>query len=121
MIQHEYISELRDDVGTLTPKLEKLIHVLEWVLVEEFTGPGWCGVGHHPHECAWLANAFVAKTLLGLDATVDLIDRLAVDRALRRLSRRLRQSDGDGPGVARNVLPPRSRPSSGNVRKRWRR
>ncbi len=42
-------------------------------------------MGRHPHERAWLANAFVAKSLLGLDATVDLIDRLTVDRALRRI------------------------------------
>ncbi len=85
VVQHELIPELRDEVGTLTPKLEKVIHVLEWVRVEEFTGPGWCGVGRHPHERAWLANAFVAKAVLGLDATVDLIDRLAVDRALKRI------------------------------------
>jgi len=85
VVQHELIPELRDDVGTLTPRLEKVIHVLEWVRIEEFTGPGWCGVGRHPHERAWLANAYVAKAVLGLDATVDLIDRLAVDRALRRI------------------------------------
>jgi hypothetical protein len=85
VIQHELIPELRNDVGPLTPKLEKVIHILEWVRIEEFTGPGWCGVGRHPHERAWLANAFVAKAVLGLAKTAALIERLSIDRALRRI------------------------------------
>jgi hypothetical protein len=36
-------------------------------------------------ERAWLANAFVAKAVLGLTTTVGLIERLTVDRALRRI------------------------------------
>ena len=85
VVQHELIPELRNDVGTLTPKLEKVIHILDWVRIEEFTGPGWCGVGRHPHERAWLANAFVAKAVLGLATTAALIERLTTDRALRRI------------------------------------
>ena len=34
VIQHELIPELRYEVGPLTPKLEKLIHLLEWVRIE---------------------------------------------------------------------------------------
>ena len=67
VIQHELLPELRNDVGTLTPKLEKLIHTLEWVRIEEFTDSTWCGVGRPPHERAWLANAFVAKAVAGAD------------------------------------------------------
>ena len=37
VIQHELLPELRDEVGALTPKLEKVIYVLEWVRIEEFT------------------------------------------------------------------------------------
>ena len=85
VIQHELLPEVRADVGTLTAKLEKLIHVLEWVRIEEFTQTSWCGVGRPPHERAWLANAFVAKTVLGLTTTVALIERLTIDRALRRI------------------------------------
>jgi hypothetical protein len=85
VIQHELLPELRNDVGPLTPKLEKVIYVLEWVRIEEFTESTWCGVGRPPHERAWLANAFVAKTVLGLPTTVGLIDRLTIDRALRRI------------------------------------
>ena len=43
VIQHELLPELRNDVGTLTPKLEKVIYVLEWVRIEEFTETSWCG------------------------------------------------------------------------------
>jgi hypothetical protein len=85
VIQHELMPELRNDVGPLTPKLEKVIHTLEWVRIEEFTDSGWCGVGRHPHERAWLANAFVTKAVLGLATTAALIERLTIDRALRRI------------------------------------
>ena len=85
VIQHELLPELRNDVGTLTPKLEKVIHILEWVRIEEFTESTWWGVGRPPHERAWLANAFVAKAVLGLTTTAGLIERLTIDRALRRI------------------------------------
>lgn len=45
---------------------------------------GGSGMGRPPHEWAWLANAFVAKAVLGLGTTVALIERLSIDRALRR-------------------------------------
>lgn len=38
-----------------------------------------------PKERAWLANAFVAKAVLGLDTTTGLIERLTIDRVLRRI------------------------------------
>ena len=84
VIQHELLPELRAE-GPLTPKLEKVVHILEWVRIEEFTGSSWCGVGRPPIERAWLANAFVAKAVLGLTTTVGLIERLTIDRALRRI------------------------------------
>jgi hypothetical protein len=85
VIQHELLPELRNDVGPLTPKLEQVIHILEWVRIEEFTQISWCGVGRPPHERAWLANAFVAKAVLKLTTTKALIERLSIDRALRRI------------------------------------
>ncbi len=85
VIQHELLPELRNDVGTLTPKLEKVVHTLEWVRIEEFVSSSWCGEGRPPHERSWLANAFVAKSVLGLTTTRGLIERLTIDRALRRI------------------------------------
>lgn len=85
VIQHELLPELRNDVGTVTPKLEKVIYTLEWLRMEEFVRSSWCGDGRPPHERAWLANAFVAKSVLGLVATRGLIERLTIDRALRHI------------------------------------
>lgn len=84
-IQHDLIPNLSDEVGGLTPKLKQVIYTLEWVRIEEFVESSWCGVGRPPHVRAWLANAFVAKTVLKLTTTVGLIERLTIDRALRRI------------------------------------
>lgn len=70
---------------SLTPKLERVVHVLEWTRIEEFVAGSWCGMGRPPHTRAWLANAFVAKAVLGLATTVGLIERLAMDKVLRRI------------------------------------
>lgn len=85
VVQHELLPELRNELGSLTPKLEKVIHTLEWVRIEAFVSSSWCGEGRPPHERAWLANAFVAKSVLGLTTTRALIERLTIDRALRRI------------------------------------
>ncbi len=84
-IHHELLPELRNDVGKLTPKLEKVIHILEWVRIEEFFFASWCGEGRPPHERSWLANAFIAKVVLRLTTTRGLIERLTIDRVLRRI------------------------------------
>lgn len=85
VLQHELMPEVRQEVGPLTPKLEKVIHTLEWVRIEEFVESTGCGVGRPAHDRAALASAFVAKTLLGLRTTAALIERLQIDRALRRI------------------------------------
>lgn len=85
IVQCELIPELREEMGSLTPKLEKVIHTLEWVRIEEFVENSWKGIGRPPHERAWLANAFIAKVVLNIATTVGLMERLAVDRALRRI------------------------------------
>jgi len=70
----------------MTPKLERVIHILEWVRIEEFTAVSWCGVGRPPFKKrAWLANAFVAKAVLGVTTTVGRLDGLMNDRVLRRI------------------------------------
>jgi len=84
VIQEELIPELGLEVEGLTPKLEKLIHTLEWARIEEFV-PAWQGIGRPPKDRSALANGFVAKAVLGLTTTVALIERLTIDRALRRI------------------------------------
>jgi hypothetical protein len=85
VIQHELMPEMRNEVGVLTPRLEKVIHTLEWVRIEEFVSSTWGGCGRPEHDRGMLANAFVAKAVLGLSTTAGLIERLAMDRALRRI------------------------------------
>ena len=85
VIQHELLPELRNEVGALTPKLAKVIHTLEWIRLDEFVGSTWSGIGRPPRDRAALASAFVAKVVLGLTTTTGLIERLAVDRALKRI------------------------------------
>jgi hypothetical protein len=85
MVQHELIPALQNEVGVMTPKLEQVIRALEWARIEEFVGSSWKGSGRPPHDRGMLANAFVAKAVLGLPTTAGLIERLAVDRALRRI------------------------------------
>lgn len=52
VVQHELIPELRHDVGSLTPRLERVIHTLEWMRIEEFATSTWCGIGRPPKERA---------------------------------------------------------------------
>lgn len=85
VVQHELIPQLQSEPGSLTPKLERLIHTLEWARIETFCPSGYAGTGRRPHERAWLANAFLGKAVLGVGQTRALRERLTVDRSLRRI------------------------------------
>ena len=84
-LQYEILPGLSAYTGPLTPKLERVAHTLEWAGIEGFVADSWCGIGRPPHERAWLANAFVAKAVLGIATTIGLIERLTIDKALRRI------------------------------------
>jgi hypothetical protein len=85
VVQQELLPEIREETGGMTERLAKVIYTLEWVRVEEFVKSEWCGIGRPPYERSWLVNAFVAKAVLGLSTTVALIERLKIDRTLRRI------------------------------------
>jgi hypothetical protein len=88
VVQHELMPALRAEAGTLTPKLEKVVQTLEWVRMEEFTGStwrGWGGCGRPEQDRGMLDSGFVAKAVLGLSTTAGLIERLWMDRVLRRI------------------------------------
>ena len=72
VVQHELIPELEQRCGVMTPKLERLIHVLDWVRIEEFIISPYGATGRPRHERSWLANAFVAKAVLNLPNTAAL-------------------------------------------------
>jgi len=84
VVQEELIPELGREVEGLTPRLTKLIHTLEWARIEDFVA-AWHGIGRPPKDRSALANSFVAKAVLGLTTTIALIERLTIDRALRRI------------------------------------
>ncbi|CAK0742159.1 transposase [Gammaproteobacteria bacterium] len=69
----------------LTPVLERLIRVLEFIGIERFIPSSRGFVGRPPKDRIALARAFVAKAVLNLPTTEALIDRLQVDRTLRRI------------------------------------
>lgn len=85
VLQYDLIPELKREHGVLTPKLEKLVHILDWVRIEEWPVQTWQGTGRKPHERSALANAFTAKAVLCLPTTRALIERLQMDRTLKRL------------------------------------
>ncbi|MBE4272513.1 transposase [Vibrio parahaemolyticus] len=84
-VQFQLLPDLLSDSDVLTPTLEKLIHTLEWARIEEFVCASRTAIGRIPHERSWIANAFIAKAVLGLTTTVHLIERLTIDRTLRRI------------------------------------
>ncbi len=74
----------QDPSAAVTPALERLLHILDWVRLEHYMDDG-CGQGRPPRDHFAVANAFMAKAVLGISTTVGLIDRLQVDKTLRRL------------------------------------
>ena len=85
-LQHDLFPFLREeDHLALTPALEGLIRVLEFIGIERFIPSSRGFVGRPPKDRIALARAFVAKAVLNLPTTEALIDRLRVDRALRRI------------------------------------
>src|ERR1700674_5781729 len=86
-IQDNLFPWLREELGPLTEAHKRVVTVLELSGIEAFV-QFWPGLpGRPPRDRAALARAFVAKVVLGLPTTAILIERLAVDKQLRRLCR----------------------------------
>ena len=84
-IQGNLFPWLEEELGPLSAKLQQLITVLEVARVESFV-QHWPGLpGRPPSDRTALARAFTAKAVLGIPQTNMLIERLAVDKSLRRL------------------------------------
>jgi len=84
-IQGNLFPWLEEELGPLSDKLRQLITVLEVAGVEGFVQQ-WPGLpGRPPSDRAALARAFIAKAVLGIPQTNMLIERLEVDKRLRRL------------------------------------
>jgi len=84
-IQVELFPYLVEDLGPLTEKHKQVITVFEMARVEAYVQT-WHGLpGRPPADRRALCRAFVAKAVLGLAMTTMLIERLKVDKTLRRL------------------------------------
>lgn len=84
-VQHELLPQWAMEQETLTPKLEKLIHVLDWLDMSAFFHSRHGIDGRPPHDRHSLSAAFVAKVVLNLPTTTALRERLCIDRSLRRI------------------------------------
>src|ERR1700693_301029 len=83
--QAELFPAMQEVAGRLTERHERFVMVLDLARIETLT-PHWHGLpGRPPTERAALARAFVAKAVFDLPTTSLLIDRLTVDKTLRRL------------------------------------
>jgi len=85
-IQGTLFPWLREELDPVTAALEQLIIVLDTIgLAAYVPGPPRHGRGRKPEDRRALARAFVAKAVLGLPTTAAVIERLAIDKSLRRI------------------------------------
>jgi hypothetical protein len=84
-IQGNLFPFLTEELGPLTETHKRVVMTLELAGIEAFVR-AWRGLpGRPPRDRAALARAFVAKAVIGLPTTSMLIERLTVDKQLRRL------------------------------------
>lgn len=77
---------MREELDPCTEALERLISVLDTIGLEAFVPPPpGGGRGRKPDDRRTLARACVATAVLCVPTTTALIERLAIDRSLRRL------------------------------------
>ena len=83
-IQGSLFPWLEEELDPLTKKQMKFITILEITRIEKFiSDSAWMG---RPPKCRTaIARAFVAKSVYNLDTTRALIDRLEIDKNLRRI------------------------------------
>ncbi len=84
-IQGSLFPWLKEELGKLTEKQQKLVTTLELARIEEHIASSLRWPGRPPAERAALARAFVAKMIFNMPTTRVLLDRLASDIQLRRL------------------------------------
>jgi hypothetical protein len=85
LLQFTLFPAVNDQVGSLTPELESLVSILALVPLGKFVESSRGQVGHPTCERQNLASAFIAKAVLNLMHTRQLIDRLKADAPLRRI------------------------------------
>lgn len=83
--QEQLFPTIEEDLGPLGERYQSFITVLEFVRVEQHL-PCFRNLNGRPRQDrVALARAFIAKAVFQIDTTRALLERLANDRALRRL------------------------------------
>lgn len=85
LLQDVLFPTLEQQLGSLSEKHRQLVEILSLAEVESLVTPWLGGVGRPARHRQAIARAFVAKAVLNLGATRQLLDRLAADDCLRRL------------------------------------
>ena len=83
--QRSLLPGLDEELDPLTAKLEHLIIILDTLGLEAFVAPPSRGRGRPQDDRPAIARSFVAKAVLTIPTTSALIERLQIDRALRRI------------------------------------
>jgi Transposase domain (DUF772) len=84
VLQHDVFPSLEKATGPLSQPLQLLATVMALLPLHRLL-PAGAGTGRPARDRAALATAFIAKAVLNLPTTRDLISRLRVDEPLRRL------------------------------------
>lgn len=84
LLQQSLFPTLESEVGELSPQLRLLTAALAMTPLQRFLGER-ARTGRPAKDRAALATAFLAKSVLNLTTTRDLIQRLKVDQSLRRI------------------------------------
>ena len=82
-IENTLFPELKEQLGVLSNKEEKLIKILDFAEIE--TVVSTVQITNPPKDREEMARSFIAKSVYNMQTTRDLIDRLKIDRTLRVL------------------------------------
>jgi len=82
-IENSLFPELKEQIGVLSSKEEKLIKILDFAQIENNITV--VKITNTPKDREEIARAFIAKSVYNMQTTRDLIDRLRIDRTLRVL------------------------------------
>ena len=82
-LENGLFPELREQLGALSTKEEKLIKILDFAQIENNITV--VTITNTPKDRVEIARAMIAKSVYNMQTTRDLIDRLHSDRVLRVL------------------------------------
>jgi len=82
-LEQSLFPQLQDTFGSLSPKEERLMKILDFAEIETFVST--VQITNPPKDREEMARAFVAKSVYNFQTTRALIERLKVDKTLRML------------------------------------